>query len=367
MKKILIFTSEFPPGPGGIGIHAYGLSRALQNEGFCVHVLADHRDMKNIKDSEWDKRQNINITRIKNLSPRFFTYFHRLLKLKMLLVKRKPDIIIASGMFPLMFTPSLAKSKKIKKIGVIHGTEANLKGLKKRWMRAQLERFDRLVCVSRFTAKIVHDNFQINNLSVIPNGFSPERFTLKAGCNDFHLEGNPALLTVGSISLRKGQHNVIRALPFILKKYPHAMYHIVGMIRDADALYRSIETLKMNNRVRLHGALSDEKLSCVYKYASVFMLLSEFAPDGDVEGFGIAALEANYFGKPVIGSKGTGVEEAVKPGFNGELVDPHNPEEIADALSKILSYYSNYSENAKRWALDHTWSEIVKRYIELFE
>lgn len=367
MKKILIFTSEFPPGPGGIGIHAYGLSRALQNEGFWVDVLADYRDMENIKDTEWDKRQNINITRVKNRSPRFFTYFERLFKLKMLLLKKKPDIIIASGMFPLMFTPSLVKSNKLKKIGVIHGTEANLKGLKKRWMRSQLEKFDRLVCVSQFTAKIVRDNFHINNLCVIPNGFSPERFALKTECNDFHLEGNPVLLTVGSISPRKGQHNVVRALPFILRNYPDAVYHIVGIVRDADVLYKSIETLKMNNRVRLHGALSDGKLSCVYKYASVFMLLSESAPDGDVEGFGIAALEANYFGKPVIGSRGTGVEEAVKPGFNGELVDPHNPREIANALSKILSYYSNYSENAKRWARSHTWSEIVKRYVELFE
>ena len=35
-KNILIFSSEFPPGPGGIGNHAFNLAKALSKVSFKV-------------------------------------------------------------------------------------------------------------------------------------------------------------------------------------------------------------------------------------------------------------------------------------------------------------------------------------------
>ena len=45
----------------------------------------------------------------------------------------------------------------------------------------------------------------------------------------YDLRGNPRFLTVGSITNRKGQVNFINLLPEIIKKYPRAHYHCVGL------------------------------------------------------------------------------------------------------------------------------------------
>ena len=45
VKKLLFISSEFPPGPGGIGNHAWNLSRSLNNQ---IHVdvltVSDYTD-----------------------------------------------------------------------------------------------------------------------------------------------------------------------------------------------------------------------------------------------------------------------------------------------------------------------------------
>ena len=40
VKKILLISSEFPPGPGGIGYHAYSLSVSLVEKGYKVVVMS---------------------------------------------------------------------------------------------------------------------------------------------------------------------------------------------------------------------------------------------------------------------------------------------------------------------------------------
>ena len=42
-RNIFIFTSEFPPGPGGIGDHAYNLASQLATHGYKVSVLSELR------------------------------------------------------------------------------------------------------------------------------------------------------------------------------------------------------------------------------------------------------------------------------------------------------------------------------------
>ena len=44
--KILILTSEFPPGPGGIGNHAFNLAEQFLKNNFDVKVLAPQQNKK---------------------------------------------------------------------------------------------------------------------------------------------------------------------------------------------------------------------------------------------------------------------------------------------------------------------------------
>mgnify|MGYP003346336418 CR=1 FL=1 len=66
------------------------------------------------------------------------------------------------------------------------------------------------------------------------------------------------------------------------------------------------------------------------------MMLSERQPDGDIEGFGIAILEANYYGLPAIGASDCGIEDAIDEGNTGHKVPYHDAEKITTALKKNI-------------------------------
>jgi phosphatidylinositol alpha-1,6-mannosyltransferase len=66
------------------------------------------------------------------------------------------------------------------------------------------------------------------------------------------------------------------------------------------------------------------------------MISRELPHMGDIEGFGIVYLEANYFGKPVVAGRSGGIPDAVIPGKTGTLVDPADPKETAKAIIELL-------------------------------
>jgi phosphatidylinositol alpha-1,6-mannosyltransferase len=96
-------------------------------------------------------------------------------------------------------------------------------------------------------------------------------------------------------------------------------------------------------------------------------MLSNNTSYGDVEGFGIAVLEANALGKPAIGSNNNGIKDAIDDYKTGRLVDAKNAVDITDALQDIVSNYANYSTHAKQWALQHDWKTLIKKYVDVIE
>ena len=97
----------------------------------------------------------------------------------------------------------------------------------------------------------------------------------------------------------------------------------------------------------------------------VFVMLSSESKTGDVEGFGIAILEANALGVPAIGSKGCGIEDAIKAHVSGVLIALNDAEEFNDALTEILNEKTTYQHEAKQWAEKHDWSNIINQYKRL--
>ena len=96
-------------------------------------------------------------------------------------------------------------------------------------------------------------------------------------------------------------------------------------------------------------------------------MLSEEQNDGDVEGFGIAIIEANACGIPAIGSKNCGIEDAISNEYSGLLVDPKDPNKIVNSISSILNNYSQYSINAVNWSKSFTWDSVINKYIDAIE
>src|SRR5690606_38693555 len=162
---------------------------------------------------------------------------------------------------------------------------------------------------------------------------------------------------------RKGQHNIIAALPVLLKKFPELEYHIVGIPTKREKLERLAAQLGVADAVIFHGKVSESRKQELLLESDVFVMLSENTASGDVEGFGIAILEGNSVGLPGIGAKGCGIEDAISDGFSGKLIRNKDHEAFVRALDEIIGDYGVYSQNAKKWAENFTWDKIIRRYI----
>jgi len=153
----------------------------------------------------------------------------------------------------------------------------------------------------------------------------------------------------------------------LIQSYPSLHYHCVGLPTQKDAFLKVARALEVQDHVSFHGRVSDEALLSFLKSSTVFVMLSSPTQTGDVEGFGIALLEANYFGLPCIGSTGCGIEDAIKDYESGRLIGYDDTDDLLSAMEAILSDYEAYQSRARAWAMQHSWQIIVKHYIEVIE
>ena len=96
-----------------------------------------------------------------------------------------------------------------------------------------LQQFEELIAVSNYSKSLINQ-LKLKAVNVIPNGFEIDKF--EKGMCDLELKGHPKLITVGTLSQRKGQHNVIKKLPELIKTYPSIHYHMVGIPSEKEKL-----------------------------------------------------------------------------------------------------------------------------------
>ncbi len=364
-QKILLVSSEFPPGPGGIGHHAWFLAKKLsENDDIELHVIApDDYTSDEARDS-FDSAQSFKVFRFERKGK--FTYILRIMQLARLLKQHGYTHFWSSGKFALwMIWIQKFLLPSAQSLCILHGSEVNLyNNILKKFTHQSIYRFQTVVSVSKFTESLM-PNWILNthkHLVVIPNGLDNSDMAFSG---DIDLQGKPALLTVGHVSRRKGQHRMIQAMPELLKKFPKALYHIVGRPLDQEKLTQHAMTLGVADKVLFYGVIDEHsKLWDYYQRADIFILLSENQPNGDVEGFGIVALEANAMGTPVIGAKYSGIEEAVKDRESGVLVDGDDVDEIVEAIDYCINNQKCLKVTSEKWAKAHDWDIIGKRFLE---
>lgn len=356
--KILIVSSEFPPGPGGIGAHAYNLALQLVNNGNEVSIYT--ADRPTYSSVQFDRDLQFMVYRYPIFQNKLVRSYHLV---KILLREHKSyDWVILSGLTNLVLYNFISIILKARFLCIVHGHEIIMaKGMSVTLVRKALMNSNCVVAVSDFSKNILHQNGITRQVTTIPNGVN----VIKGVKPKTPSINKLILITVGSVTRRKGQHNIVAALPAIIKRFVNVEYHIVGIPRQKEEIKSLSNELGVANHIFLHGVTSEEQRNALLARSDIFMLLSENLPDGDVEGFGIAVLEANAFGLPAIGSKGTGVEQAINKGKTGFIVDAHNPNQICDSIELIMKKYEKFSEASIVWANRHDWAIIGERYISI--
>lgn len=362
-----MISTEFPPGPGGIGNHAWNIALQLDKQ-FSIDVLtiSDYATKKEC--IEFDKKERFIIHRFERYYLPPLTYLVRIIQIIKHLTRLEYSHCILSGHFSLLMSTIIKSIKKnIKLIGIFHGDELlHTNNIMKKMVHFSLAKLDVMISVSKYTDSFLPDKFaKYEKKFIISNGVNLKQFdnSNKKAIN-VKLKGSPRLLTVGSITDRKGQINLINALPKLIKEYPLIHYHCVGLPLESNRLKAKAIELNVMNYITIHGFIPNHELSSIFNQTDVLIMLSQSNLKLCAEGFGIAILEANVFGVPALGSKNTGIEDAIVHKTTGILINPYSIDEITQGIKDIIENRKKLSKNAITWAHEHSWENISVKYIE---
>ena len=210
---------------------------------------------------------------------------------------------------------------------------------------AGLSRADAVFCVSRFSGELARAHGVVpDNVHTIENGIDPARFApgTKDGAALARRLGldpdDEIVLTVSRLVPHKGHETVLYAIARLAERRPKLKYVFTG--RDEamiSELSRLAGELGIASRLVPAGFVADAELPALYGLARAFVLLAGGGSDSDVEGFGVALLEAAASGLPVIASRTGGIPEVVADGESGILVTPGDPAAAAEAIERVLA------------------------------
>ena len=126
-------------------------------------------------------------------------------------------------------------------------------------------------------------------------------------------------------------------------------------------LRRAVHRYNLHKHVRFLGFLSTETLATLYHLADAFVFPSLY------EGFGLPPLEAMASGTPVLTSNVSSLPEVV--GDAALLIDPYDPNAIADGMRQILSDHSvreRLVSNGRARASSFSWEESARRVLTIY-
>jgi glycosyltransferase involved in cell wall biosynthesis len=170
----------------------------------------------------------------------------------------------------------------------------------------------------------------------------------------------PYILAVGTLEPRKNLITLLEAYGQLSTDAP--MLVLAGARGWVDSpLFAAVQRLGLTQRVHFTGHVADELLPSLYSAAQVFVYPSLY------EGFGLPVLEALACGTPVITSNTSSLPEVA--GDAATLVDPHNPDQLAEQLQHILSNQNKRTELSVRGparALQFTWQRTAQLTMDVY-
>jgi len=176
-------------------------------------------------------------------------------------------------------------------------------------------------------------------ISVILNAidldkFQPDHFSKRRIRKELRFrEPDFVVGTVGQITPRKGQLELLRAFRVALNESPNMVLLIVGaplFNRDheyLDTLRSTATKLGIGNKVRLLGARND--------VASIMQTLDLLVVNSKAEPFGLVIVEAMACETPVLAAAVDGIPEIIQHNENGWLVSPGDEAALAEGIVKL--------------------------------
>lgn len=186
---------------------------------------------------------------------------------------------------------------------------------------------DGVICGNQKAYKIIDSYTPSRPHPLIPasgvNGVFFKKLDIPKQFRGYDLSGKVVYAFVGSISYRKGIHLIIKAFQDLVKEIPNAVLYVVGS--GEDDYEREIEKLILESGVKekifRFPWISHEDMKELLSVSDVFVYPS-LPYKGWEDQLGYATMEASLMELPVITAYSGSMDEVVKDGETGFLVEP---------------------------------------------
>ena len=233
-----------------------------------------------------------------------------------------------------------------------------------------LKKVDLALGISKGVCDYFKSKFNVpeKKIKKIVNGVNIERFNISPEIPEQYkntLNINPDHIVLGlfgNLRVEKNHKNLIKAISLLNDDIKNNLKLILcGKGPEEESLKNLTKELNLENIIIFLGVRKD--IPQIMSIVDIYCLVSIY------EGMPISILEAFAAGKPVVGTNVIGINEAVKDGINGILVESNNPEDLAAGLTKMITdknLREEISKNNLKEREKYSFEQMIKNYETLF-
>ena len=374
-KKVLLVTNDLGPRAGGIETFVLGLIEGLPKDSLIIYTSSQKGD----KAFDAQLLEKFGAVVIRDRAKMLLPTPRITRKAVKILKQQQIKNVWFGAAAPLALMAGKLRSAGASKIvALTHGHEvwwAKIPILKS-LLKKIIKDVDHLGYLGDFTkGEIAKISNQPQKFLQIAPGIDTEHFAPKSARGDliekYRLDGRRVIVSVGRLVHRKGQDELVKAMPKILEQFPDAILLFVGEGPIKQMLFNSAKQLGVLPKVVFAGRVSHHDLPDYICLGEIFAMPVRSRFSGlEVEGLGIVYLEASACGLPVIVGNSGGAVDAVLDKKTGLLVDGTKSDQIADAICELLAN----PERAKQmgaagrdWVINNwqlsSWSEKFNKVL----
>lgn len=229
-----------------------------------------------------------------------------------------------------------------------------------------LDNASHIITVSEKMRDIISTELGIcdNKVSIISNGFDSKLFRpmdkIKVRQNLSLPLDRKILINVGNLVSVKGLNYLIYSIKKIVKVRNDVLCFIVGDDILKKDLVNQIKKLNLENYIKLVGAKPHNEIPLWMNACDLFVLPSLN------EGNPTVMFEALGCGKPFVGTKVGGIPEIIINDKLGVLVEPKDPEALAQAILRALETEWD-SEYIHGYAEQFIWENIAEQIMQVYD
>ena len=187
-----------------------------------------------------------------------------------------------------------------------------------------------------------------------------------SACVERGVSDSPLLVTVGGYAHTKGQHDLVKALPTLLQRFPRLRCQLIGEVRDHSylAYLRSLaQRLGVADRLLVTPDLSQADKRAALESADVYVQPSH------EEGFCLAYAEAAAVVPRLVGTETGAIAAISRDDVGARVVATRDPQAIAAAVRELLDKAmpkGHMAERAARLSAQFSTCCYLQQHEELY-